>query len=70
MLLLSRHVDERLFLTTEAGEEICVTIAGIRGNQVKIAVDAPATVRIEREEVRAARLRGDGMRPGWKKLTG
>lgn len=47
MLILTRRVGETLMI----GDEIMVTILGIKGNQVRIGVHAPKEVSIHREEV-------------------
>ena len=50
MLVLSRHRDERIII----GDSIVVTIVDIRGDKVRLGIDAPANVRVDREEVRRA----------------
>ncbi|HIA41728.1 MAG TPA: carbon storage regulator CsrA [Gammaproteobacteria bacterium] len=45
MLILTRRVGEAMKL----GEDITVTVLGIRGNQVRIGIDAPKSVSIQRE---------------------
>ena len=47
MLILTRRVGEALKL----GEDITVTVLGVRGNQVRIGIDAPKSVAIQREEI-------------------
>lgn len=47
MLILTRRVGEKLMI----GDEISVTILGVKGNQVRIGVQAPNTVAIHREEI-------------------
>ncbi|MDY4593720.1 MAG: carbon storage regulator CsrA [[Pasteurella] aerogenes] len=47
MLILTRKVGESLLI----GDDISVTILSIRGNQVKIGVDAPKDVSVHREEI-------------------
>ena len=47
MLILTRRVGEKLII----GEEISVTILGVKGNQVRIGVHAPDNVEIHREEI-------------------
>ena len=47
MLILSRKVSESLML----GDEITVTVLGIKGNQVRIGIDAPRDVAVHREEI-------------------
>lgn len=45
MLILTRRVGERLMI----GDEIAVTVLGVKGNQVRIGVHAPADVSVHRE---------------------
>lgn len=47
MLILTRRVDEALVI----GENITVTILSVKGNQVRIGVDAPRDVTVHREEL-------------------
>ena len=47
MLILTRRVGESLMI----GDDVNVTVLGIRGNQVRIGVDAPKDVAIHREEI-------------------
>tara|TARA_B100001079_G_scaffold87971_1_gene75685 strand:+ start:3752 stop:4066 length:315 start_codon:yes stop_codon:yes gene_type:complete len=47
MLILTRRVGE----TLNIGNEIQVTVLGIRGNQVRIGVNAPKDVPVHREEI-------------------
>ena len=47
MLVLARRVGETLMI----GDEVTVTILGIKGNQVKIGVSAPKEMAVHREEI-------------------
>ena len=47
MLILSRKTNEKIMI----GEEISVSIIEIRGDQVRIGVDAPKSVKVFRQEV-------------------
>ncbi len=47
MLILSRKVNERIMI----GEDISLTIIEIRGDQVKVGVEAPKSVKVFRHEV-------------------
>jgi carbon storage regulator len=47
MLILTRRVGESLMI----GDEVSVTVLGIRGNQVRIGVNAPKEVAVHREEI-------------------
>lgn len=48
MLVLSRRHGERLLI----GDNVVITIVRINGNNVKIGVDAPRSVRVIREELK------------------
>ncbi|WP_372749207.1 carbon storage regulator CsrA [Litorivivens sp.] len=47
MLILTRRIGEALMV----GDEVTVTVLGIKGNQVRIGVTAPKDVAVHREEV-------------------
>lgn len=47
MLILTRRVGETLMV----GDEITVTVLGVKGNQVRIGVNAPKDVSVHREEI-------------------
>ena len=47
MLILTRRIGESLRI----GDEISVTVLGIKGSQVRIGVNAPKSVSVHREEV-------------------
>lgn len=48
MLVLSRHTNERIFI----GSDIVLTVVEIRGDKVRLGIEAPADIRVDREEVR------------------
>jgi carbon storage regulator len=48
MLILTRKVGETLMIDDDL---VKVTVLGIRGNQVRIGVDAPKSVAVHREEI-------------------
>ncbi len=47
MLILTRRVGETLMI----GDEVSVTVLGVKGNQVRIGVNAPREVSVHREEI-------------------
>ena len=47
MLILTRRVGETLII----GDNVKVTVLGVRGHQVRIGVDAPKDVSVHREEI-------------------
>jgi carbon storage regulator len=47
MLILTRRVGETIVI----GEEVTVTVLRVKGNQVRLGIDAPRTVSVQREEV-------------------
>jgi len=47
MLVLSRHRDESIMI----GDEIVVTIVDIRGDKVRLGIDAPQDIPVHRQEV-------------------
>ncbi len=47
MLILTRRVGETLII----GDDVSVTVLGVRGNQVRLGVDAPKDVAVHREEI-------------------
>jgi carbon storage regulator len=60
MLILTRRVDEKIVI----GNDVTITILGVKGNQIRIGIDAPKEVQVHREEIYqrilAERLNGAG----------
>ena len=52
MLVLSRRADEAIVI----GDDIVVTILDVSANQVRIGIDAPSRLSIDRHEVRERKL--------------
>lgn len=48
MLVLSRKIDEKIFI----GDDITIVIVDIRNNKVRIGIEAPNNVDVLREEIR------------------
>ncbi len=62
MLILTRRVGESLMV----GDDITVTVLGVKGNQVRIGVNAPRDVAAHREEI-YNRIQDDDETPPAKK---
>ncbi len=63
MLILTRRVGESVVI----GEDVTVTVLGVKGNQVRIGINAPKHVAVHREEIferiKNGRAPGDGAGP-------
>lgn len=55
MLILTRRVGETVMI----GEEVSVTILGVKGNQVRVGINAPKNVAVHREEI-FERIKSEG----------
>jgi len=47
MLILTRRVGETIMV----GDEVQVTVLGIKGNQIRIGINAPEAIAVHREEI-------------------
>lgn len=47
MLILTRRISEMLMI----GEEVSVTVLGIKGHQVRLGINAPKSISVHREEI-------------------
>ncbi len=62
MLILTRRVGETVML----GDDVSLTVLGVKGNQVRIGINAPKSVPVHREEIyeRIKREKGLAAREG------
>ncbi len=47
MLILTRRVGETLMI----GDDVSITVLGVKGNQIRIGIDAPKEVAVHRKEI-------------------
>ena len=47
MLVLSRHRDERIMI----GDKIVITVVEVRGDRVRLGIEAPREITVHREEI-------------------
>ncbi|MBO7679867.1 MAG: carbon storage regulator CsrA [Thermoguttaceae bacterium] len=55
MLVLSRYKDQSIFI----GDDIVVTVVDVRGDRVRLGIDAPPNVPVHRREIYEAIKRGN-----------
>jgi len=62
MLILTRRVGETVMI----GSDVTVTVLGVKGNQVRVGVNAPRDVAVHREEIfeRIKREQAAGLQAG------
>ncbi len=47
MLILTRKIGESLMV----GDDVTISVLGVKGNQVRIGIDAPKHIQVHREEI-------------------
>jgi carbon storage regulator len=47
MLILTRRINEKIVI----GDNVTVTVLGVKGNQIRIGIEAPRDVPVHREEI-------------------
>lgn len=62
MLVLSRHKDEAIYIN----DDIVITIIDIRGDKVRIGIEAPKDVAVHRKEVYEAIMNGKAKEGNYK----
>ncbi len=57
MLILTRRISESIMIN----DDVKITVLGVKGNQVRLGIDAPKTVAVHREEI-YERIKQEGHR--------
>ena len=65
MLVLSRYRDESIYI----GDDVVITIVDIRGDRVRLGIQAPANISVHRQEIYDAIMEGKDVPAGGKKKT-
>jgi carbon storage regulator len=58
MLILTRRVGETIMI----GDDVTVTVLGVKGNQVRIGVTAPKDIAVDRQEIAERKRKARGER--------
>lgn len=66
MLILTRRIGE----TITIGDNVTVTVLGVKGNQVRVGVNAPKEVAVHREEIYDRIKREEAQHPAARPLGG
>jgi carbon storage regulator len=56
MLVLTRHCSEQIVI----GSDVVITVVAVEGSKVRIGVEAPRSVRVDRAEIHERRLAENG----------
>lgn len=56
MLVLTRRIDEKIVI----GDNVIVTVLGVKGNQIRIGIEAPLEIPVHREEIYQRMLKERG----------
>lgn len=56
MLILTRRISESVII----GDDVKITVLGVKGNQVRLGIDAPRDVSVHREEIYLRILKENG----------
>ncbi len=59
MLILSRRIGEKIVI----GDNVTITVLGVKGNQIRVGIEAPRDVPVHREEIhqRILKERAEGV---------